>query len=414
MQKDDFLKPIKWHDDPKSAAIGARKSNDARHASGWPRRQRKQPQHGYRSLGNLPARFDERGIAVVLALATMLMVVTAALEFHLNQRRSMIHAAMLRDRATLAQMGASAIHLGMAMLIKDRLETESDSLQEDWADAQTVAAALAEIPFEDGKLDLKITDELGKIQINALVQFPGGQQMVNSQRQIWERFGANLLSLLESSEEAGKDDMDSDPLMILNCIKDWLDSGDDDATTGLSGAESDYYQSLDPPYASKNGPFDHLSEVALVKGITPEIFFGAGGVAGLQQYITVYGAEKAADEKFTFAGKVNINTAELPVLAALLPLESADFASLLVEYREATSGSLYTNDVTRIDWYKNVPGLAGLEIDPGVVSVSSHVFRLTATASLNNVRVVTTAVVERVKPLETDPWQCKILNWKTE
>lgn len=357
---------------------------------------------------------NNRGIAVVLALATMLMVVTAALELHLSERRNMIHAAVLRDRAELTEMCTSGIHLGMAMLIKDRMESESDSLQEDWADPDTVAAALTEIPFEQGKLDVKITDEMGKIQINALVQFPGGQQMVNSQRKVWERFGTMLLSVLENSESGIQNDTETDPLTILSSIKDWLDSGDDDATTGLSGAESDYYESLDPPYASKNGPFDHLSEVALVKGITPEIFSGAGGAAGLSQYVSVYGAEKAGDGKFTFPGKININTAELPVLAAMLPPESADFAPLLIEYREATSGTLFTNDVTRLDWYKNVPGLAGVEIDPDVLSVSSNIFRITAKASLNNVHVVTTAVVERAKPLETDPWQCKILNWKTE
>jgi general secretion pathway protein K len=355
-----------------------------------------------------------KGIAVVLALATMLMVVTASLELHLSERRNMIHAATLRDRAMLYQMTASGIHLAMAMLIKDRLESESDSLQEDWANADAVAAAVAEIPFEKGNLEVEISDEMGKIQINALVQFPGGQQFVNPQRQIWERLGIHLLSVLENAGGAAKEDLETDPMTILNCIKDWLDSGDDDATTGLTGAESDYYESLDPPYACKNGPFDHLSEVALVKGITPALFSGAGGVEGLAQIITVYGAEKSGDEKFTYPGKININTADLGVLTALLPLEHADLAPLLIEYREAMSGTLYTNDITRSDWYKNVPGFAGVEIDPAVISVTSNTFKITATAVFNDVRVVTTAVVERIKPLETDPWQCKILNWKTQ
>ncbi len=50
--------------------------------------------------------------------------------------------------------------------------------------------------------------------------------------------------------------------MIINSLKDWLDSGDDDAITGLSGAESDYYEGLEPPYSCKNGPMDNLGEVA--------------------------------------------------------------------------------------------------------------------------------------------------------
>jgi len=214
--------------------------------------------------------------------------------------------------------------------------------------------------------------------------------------------------------EGSEDAPDTDPVTIINSMKDWLDSGDDDAVTGLSGAESDYYESLDPPYACKNGPFDHLSELALVNGITPFLFSGAGGSAGLEQYVTVYGAEKAGDEKFTFPGKININTAELPVLSALLPLESSEFAPLLIEHREATSGSLYVNDLTRPDWYRSVPGLSDTTIDTALVTVATSIFRIVATASIDKFKVKTTVVVERTKPSETEPWQCKVLNWKTE
>lgn len=362
---------------------------------------------------------NNRGIVVILALATMMLVVTAAIELHISERSNMVSSAVMRDRATLEEMCASGIHLAMAILIKDRLESESDSLQEDWADNETIATLLEEIPFDEGELTLEISDELSKIQINALVQFPEGRQFNNSQQELWARFAGGLMAFMDSPEgDQSKKESDTedeiDPVEIINSLKDWLDSGDDDAITGLSGAESDYYENLDPPYVCKNGPFDHLSELRLVKGITPELFAGVGDAAGLGQYVTVYGAEKSGDEKFTFPGKINIDTAELPVLAALLPMESAGFASLLIEYREATSGTLYTNDVTRINWYKNVPGMAGADIDAALISVSSQIFRITATASLNNVRAMTTAVIERVKPLETKPWQCKVLNWKTE
>jgi hypothetical protein len=97
-----------------------------------------------------------------------------------------------------------------------------------------------------------------------------------------------------------------------------------------------------------------------------------------------------------------------------LPLEASEFAPLLIEYREATSGSLYVNDLTRPDWYRNVPGLSGISIDSELISVSSNFFRIVATAGIDQFRVKTIAVVERIKPSETEPWQCKVLNWKTE
>jgi len=346
----------------------------------------------------------------------MTLVVTTALELHINQRTNMLKAAVMRDRTTAREMATSAIHLAMAILIKDRLDTESDSLQEDWADDETIAAILNEIPFEEGKIELKIADEMSKIQINALLDFPEGRQFNETQKKLWEDFGGDLvlaLTLLEGLDQVG-DMEETDPTTIINSLKDWLDSGDDDAITGLNGAESDYYQDLDPPYKCKNGPFDHLSEVQLVKGITPELFAGVGGMAGLNQYVTVYGAEKTKDGKFTFPGKININTAELPVLTALLPSDNADFAPLLIDYREATEGALYVNDLTRPDWYKTVPGFSDVTIDPGLLSISTNIFRVTATATLNDVKLVTTAVVERFRTKETEPWQCKVLNWKTD
>jgi general secretion pathway protein K len=343
-----------------------------------------------------------------MALSLVLLLVTAALELHINERTNLMNASIFKDRVILNQMAAAGIHLGMAVLIKDRLDSQTDSLQEDWADPETMAGYLAEIPFEDGQLNVQVIDELGKIQVNALVNFPEGRQFNEPQRKMWERFAMGLLSL---EEEALKD---TDPLTIINSIKDWLDAGDDDAITGLSGAESDYYESLDPPYACKNGPFDHLAEVRLVKGVTPELFDGLGGIAGLGSYLTVFGAEKSGDQGFTYPGRININTAELPVLAALLPLESADFAQLMIDYREAVSGTQYTNDLTRINWYKNIPGFGDISIDPFMISVSSNIFRIIATAQLNDIKTTTIAVIQREQNSKSGAWQCKILNWKAQ
>jgi general secretion pathway protein K len=354
------------------------------------------------------AASKNKGMAVIMALTVVLLLVTAAMELHINERNNMFAAAAIRDRTMLTEMAASGIHLGMALLIKDSQDSETDSLQEDWADSETIAAMLEEIPFEQGKLDLKIIDEMSKIQINALVQFPQGQQFNEAQRQLWERFTTAILNLSEDEQE------DTDPLTIIYSVKDWLDSKDDDAITGLSGAESDYYESLDPPYQCKNGPFDHLSEVRLVKGVLPELFDGFGGAAGLGAYITVYGAEKAGDDDFSFPGKINLNTAELPILSALLPLESSSFAEAMIEYREALSGSEYTYNLTDINWYKNVPGLSGVNIDPALISVSSNIFRLICTAKLNETHLTTVAVVQREKLSESEPWHCKVLNWKTQ
>ncbi len=353
------------------------------------------------------------GMAVVMALSVILIMATAALELHSNERANMLNAAAMRDRITLEQMTVSGVHLAMAVLTKDRLDSETDSLQEDWADDETMKGYLEVVPFDQGAMTVKITDELGKIQINALVRFPEGNEFNEKQRRLWERLSDDLLSVFDLLEDDSVDLEETDPQTIINSLKDWLDK-DEDLITGLSGAESDYYEELDPPYACKNGPFDHMSEVRLVKGITPELFNGLAEAAGLEDFITVYGTEKQNDETFSFPGKININTAALPVLKVLVPPENEDFANLLIDYRDAVSGTQYTNDLTNINWYKNVPGFAGITLDPDLISISSTVFRIVATAELEGTRSTTTAIVRRERKSPSAPWQCKVLNWKTE
>ena len=69
-------------------------------------------------------------------------------------------------------------------------------------------------------------------------------------------------------------------LHVAAAIVDWRD-GDDTVleeaiSLGVIGAESEYYESLDSPYLSKNAPFDSLSELLHVKDMTQEIFNDIG------------------------------------------------------------------------------------------------------------------------------------------
>jgi general secretion pathway protein K len=366
---------------------------------------------------------NNKGLAVVMALSVVLIMATAALQLHGNERDNMLNAAAVRDRITLEQMTVSGIHLAMAVLVKDRTDSETDSLQEDWADEETIKALLGQIPFDQGIIGVKIVDELGKIQINALIQHAGAAPLSDgaptpprvddfnpNQRELWLRLADKMISAMEILGDEIENMEETHPLTIINSVKDWLDK-DEDLITGLNGAESDYYQELDPPYACKNGPFDHISEVRLVKGITPEVFNGIGELGGLSDYITVYGAVETGDRKFDYPGKVNINTAELAVLTALMDEGNEDAASAMIAHREAVDGNQYKWNLTNKNWYQDIPGA---NINQSLISVSSDTFRIIATAELNGAKATTTAVVRREQQSATSPWQCKVLNWKTE
>ena len=353
---------------------------------------------------------NDRGMALLITLTIITLLITGALELNRRVRAAVVSTAVMRDRLTLSQMAATGIHAAMAMLVKDKLETNNDSIQEDWAAPEKIAEVLADFPYDRGKVGFTIEDELSKIQINALVDFPKGRHYNESQKIMWDRFIRLLLSQNE-------DLTDVEATGIVNSIKDWLDSGDDDATTGLNGAEAEYYQGLDPPYKPGNGPFTHIDELMLVKGITPELFQGAEArLPGAEKFLTVLGMTRAPRpierQNFTFEGKININTADLPVLMAMMPSENPEYAQAIYDYRNEKADGEFVNDLTSGTWYKNVPEIpSDFTIDPKLITTASDFFRIRSTAELQETKMTLTVVVHRQQG-KKGKWTCRVLSWQ--
>jgi hypothetical protein len=111
---------------------------------------------------------------------------------------------------------------------------------------------------------------------------------------------------------------------IVNSILDWTDV---DGHTRPEGAETDYYQNLRPSYAAKDGPIDDLSELLLIKGVIPELYWGTSSSdhpPGIFQPLN--SRSHLPSEAISFPvglvelftplsdGKININTASAAVL----------------------------------------------------------------------------------------------------
>ncbi len=356
---------------------------------------------------------DNRGMALLVTLAIITVLVTAGLELNRRMRAAIHAAAATRDRFVAEQLAVSGIHAAMALLVKDRLETRADSIQEDWAIPEKRQEALLETPFEEGRIALEITDEGSRIQLNALVAHPGGQEFNPEQEMLLDRFLRPIISEFETLES-------KDPVFeelnltatIIASLKDWIDSGDDDAITGLSGAESDYYESQDPPYRARNAPLVEIEELLRVKGMSPDLFNGLGDLPGIADFLTVHGSPATAESPTGYDGKININTAELPVLRALLPAESGELAEAIVDYRLQADNETFLHDLSSADWYQAVPGLAGIALAPQLITVTSDLFRIRSTGNLREVQTTVSAVVRREKSPATGRWHCKVLSWR--
>ena len=346
---------------------------------------------------------NNRGIALLITIMIITLLIVATLELNRRARTALISTAATRDRFTLSYMASSGINAAMAMLVKDKADSNSDSLQEDWANHEKTNELLLDIPFEDGSVTLKISDEISRIQVNALVEFPETRNFNENQKNVWD----NLLRFLISQNESFED---IEPSTIINSTKDWLDSEDDDLITGLSGAESDYYEDLDPPYSCRNGLFSYIDELALVRGITPDLFYGAGDTNGILRYITIHGMN--VDGTLAYEGKININTAELPVIVAILPSGNEDFAQKIYDYRQETSDSNYIHDLSSSGWYKDVPGSGDIIIKPELITTSSDLFRIESDATLHEMKFNITTIVQREKDNKSGKWKCKVLSWE--
>lgn len=244
-----------------------------------------------------------------------------------------------QNDAELEWMARSAVELARYILAEELQTPEGrmyDALNQKWAggvgsitNEVLAGISLTENEIGRGHFALRITDCERRFNINSADLFVLSHALT--------------LMNVDASQHG----------MIIDSILDWRDPDDD---PGLNGAESDdFYLRLDPPYYAKNGPIDDLTELLLIKGMTPELYWGSGStnvvrdpdapmpgeVEGIGEtpYIT-YGF----NDLFTAvsAPQVNINTcsAETLQVAGLDPLIS----QFVLEVRRGPDGVDGTED----------------------------------------------------------------------
>lgn len=289
------------------------------------------------------------GIAliVVMIAVTVLSILAAAFAYSMKVETKL--AQNSGSETELIWLGRSGVEFARYILAQQLAigNEPYDGLNQVWAGGPggigTSNSVLAGISLKDyhlgdGKFSITITDLERKANVNSADQ-PALEQALR------------LVGV-----DAG------DASAVAASILDWIDP---DNNTHASGTESSYYQSLEPPYFAKNQPVDDLSELLLVRGVTPEIFWG--GVAtnhmpaafqnkfgrvgpGFERPVYAMGLE----EIFTplSNGKININTASLMVLQ-MVPFVDEAIAAKIIELRAGPDGTEATED----DMPAGMPGI---------------------------------------------------------
>ncbi|OQY00801.1 MAG: hypothetical protein B6I26_05850 [Desulfobacteraceae bacterium 4572_130] len=387
------------------------------------------------SPGNIIS--NKNGMALLVTLALISVVCVAVFELTKKLGASALTIMSETNNFKAEKMAFSGINLAMLILANDANHSNSDidSIQEPWADPVKLAKAVNALEFKDGELVLSISDELGKIQINALINEYPGHKFNEHQKKLWERFLALAISSDKSLDVRNASE-------IINCIKDWLDSNDDDAITGLSGAESEYYEALNYPYQCSNGPLNKVDELLMIKGISQDllkikknsmelysdIITKNQNIANLEQDLivfpslsqifTVFGIEdnndnkKVKNSRFKYPGTININTANGIILASILPVGMEDQAKELIAFRSEKNqnSKIFANTLDK-GWYKQIIKLSQNEKKQfeKLIRYSSSVYRAEAKIQFNTTNVSLIGFIKREKNKETGKWQSKLL-----
>ncbi len=212
-------------------------------------------------------RRQQRGMILLVVLVTVAVLSLAALTFSdlmLAEREGVKVATQIAQARASAMSGVEAARFFVSMdeewqndnggwfnnpswfagvVVQERADPRETSLfsiiAPDWSD------------YAASAIRYGLENESAKLNINSLLL--ADKTVENGGRQL-------LMALPGMTED------------VADAILDWLDPDDEPREFG---AELEYYTTLPTPYAPKNGPLETIEELLLVRGVTPELLFGA-------------------------------------------------------------------------------------------------------------------------------------------
>ena len=252
---------------------------------------------------------SSNGVALVLVLWILAFLSVLVGEFCLAMRTEINITTNFKEETLSYYYAKAGVNLATHRLLYGGVFPDSiEGDEEPWNEEAVEWHLGSEIPpisFGEGSIGIEIENESGKVNINYA--------------------NAGLLRMMLNPFDLDEEDRD----IIVDSIQDWRDADD---LYRLNGAEDEYYGSLVHPYGAKNGLFDSVEELLLVRGVTPEIFYG-----GLKEMVTIYPGESLSSDNRVRkppvnANQININAAPPQVLRAL-PEMTDDLVLSILEYR---------------------------------------------------------------------------------
>jgi general secretion pathway protein K len=265
-------------------------------------------------------RKTERGIALFLVLWVMALLTVIAGEFCYAVRTEVNVTRNFREETQTYYIAMSGLFLTVKELVGNGYVSPpvrtSVNAEETEDPRWRINTDFPAVPFGGGWFKVEKENESGKVNLN--------------------RAGAALLRIMLNTFPIE----DADKNIIVDSIQDWRDR---DNFHRANGAEDDYYLSLPQPYKCKNGEFTSTDELLLVRGVTPQIFYG-----GLKDMVSIHQDKETETTPATgltqVAGaapvrryepdynRINVNAAS-PRMLRSLPGMTEDALQAVMKYR---------------------------------------------------------------------------------
>ncbi|MCX6991757.1 MAG: type II secretion system protein GspK [Kiritimatiellaeota bacterium] len=146
-----------------------------------------------------------------------------------------------------------------------------------------------------GVLDVTVRPENARIDLNSMIFVNDREKTYDMWEPLFEAAGVAF-----EKRDA-----------LVDCLLDWVDQ---DEMTHLNGVESEYYESLDPPYQSKNAALDTVDELALIKGFDEKL---------PESEVTIYQVLSGFLTTYATDQKININAVDRNTIMGFLGIDAA-------------------------------------------------------------------------------------------
>lgn len=224
-------------------------------------------------------RSRQKGIALVLVLWVSVLITVLLASFSLSARVEALQGRNLLDSTRARYAAEAGLHRAAYELRGNNPDTR-------WvADGRVYP-----MEFEGAEIEVEIYDETGKVDLNVAEPM--------------------LLAALFELGGAKKDEAEA----LAAAVVDWRDPDD---LVGVNGAEAGEYKGAGLPYKPRNAPFETVSELQQVLGMSFELY------RELEPLLTIYSGRAQPNPAFA-----------APEVLQLIPGMTPDSVQLFVQQRE--------------------------------------------------------------------------------